>query len=122
MAIEHALAGVAVGDLMAAQRWYEQVVGRPADVVHDDDDEHESAEWRFAQGGALQLFVDKALAGQTSVTFAVPELEPQLDVVRAAGIRVGRTTDTLFARTAILSDPDGNRVVLAQSVEAELPI
>ena len=120
MTIEHALAGVAVGDLMAAQRWYERVVGRPADVVQAA--QNESAEWRFAHGGALQLFVDKTRAGQTSVTFAVPELEPQLDVVRAAGIRVGKTTDTPFVRTAILSDPDGNRVVIAQALDVELAI
>ena len=98
--------------------WYEQVVGRPADL--EPTDSSEFAEWHFEHGGALQLFVDRDRAGQTSATLVVPKLEPELEAVRAAGIRIGRTTDTPFVRTAILSDPDGNRVVLAQSLASTL--
>ncbi len=118
MAVENAMAGVAVGDLAAATMWYEQVVGRPADLAPSET--IELAEWRFELGGALQLFVDKDRAGQSSATLVVPRMEPELEAVRAAGIRVGRTTDSPFVRTAILSDPDGNRVVIAQSLASTL--
>lgn len=114
MTVENALAGVAVADLAAASTWYEQVVGRPADL--EPSATNDFAEWRFELGGALQLFVDKERAGQSSATLIVPRLESELDAVRAAGIRVGRMADSPFVRTAILSDPDGNRVVLAQSL------
>ena len=117
MTVENALAGVAVGDLEAARTWYEQVVGRPADLMPTETSE--LAEWRF-QLGALQLFVDKGRAGQSSATLVVPKMEPELEAVRAAGIRIGKTTDSPFVRTAILSDPDGNRVVIAQSLASTL--
>ncbi len=118
MAVENAMAGVAVGNLEAARSWYEQIVGRPADLMPTED--HELAEWHFEHGGALQLFVDKGRAGQTSATLVVPTLDSELESARAAGIRIGRTTDTPFVRTAILSDPDGNRVVLAESLASTL--
>ena len=120
MTVENALAGVAVADLEAAKTWYETIVGRPADDVPQGM--NELAEWHFARGGALQLFVDKAHAGRSSVTFAVPKMEPQLDVVRAAGIPIAKTIDTPFVRTAILSDPDGNRVVFAQALDTSLAL
>jgi predicted enzyme related to lactoylglutathione lyase len=118
MAVENALAGVAVGDLEAAKRWYAQVVGRPADLMPTES--NELAEWHFELGGALQLFVDKGRAGHSSATLVVPKLDAEIESVRAAGIHVGRMTDTPFVRTAILSDPDGNRVVLAQSLASTL--
>jgi len=118
MTVENALAGVTVADLAAARTWYEQVVGRPADLLPSETNDF--AEWRFELGGALQLFVDKGRAGQSSATLIVPRLEPELDAVRAAGIRVGRTADSPFVRTAILSDPDGNRVVLVQSLASAI--
>ena len=118
MTVENAMAGVAVADLAAASSWYEQVVGRPADL--EPSEKNAYAEWRFEMGGALQLFVDKGRAGQSSATLIVPRLEPELEAVRAAGIRVGRTADSPFVRTAILSDPDGNRVVLAQSLASAI--
>ena len=111
MTVSNVLAGVAVKDLGASARWYERVFKRPADT-HPMP---EVAEWRFPEGGWLQVFHDEQRAGASSVTFAVKDLDQELGALRAQGIQVTKTTDTDMVKTAIVMDPDGNQIVFAQA-------
>jgi hypothetical protein len=52
MSIDNVLASVAVKDLKAASAWYEKLLGRPA----DSKPMPEVAEWKFKQGGWLQVY------------------------------------------------------------------
>ena len=67
MSINDALASVPVNDLRAAEQWYEQLLGRPADASPMP----EVSEWRFPGGGWLQVYESKQRAGAGSVTLAV---------------------------------------------------
>ena len=109
MSINNALAGVAVTSIDDAIRWYERVLGstprRPMPEV---------AEWQFADGGALQVFVDKERAGRSSVTFVVTSVDEQIAALTAGGVQIINTTNSAVARTAVVKDPDCNQIVFAQ--------
>lgn len=111
MSIDNALAGVAVRDLDAAARWYEQVLGdarkRPMPQV---------AEWRLPRGGCLQVFADAHRAGKSSVTLVVADIDAEVERLEGLSVAIGKRTATAAVKTAILADPDGNQVVLAQAL------
>jgi predicted enzyme related to lactoylglutathione lyase len=116
MSITNALAGVAVRDLSAAVPWYERLFDRSADTRPMP----EVAEWRFARGGWIQVFHDEERAGSSSVTLAVSDLDNLLDELEKKGVSVETTTSTKMVKTAILHDPDGNQIVLAEALSDRL--
>lgn len=116
MSIRNVLAGVAVRDLEAAIPWYVRLIGRKA----DSQPMPEVAEWKFDRGGWLQVFQDEERAGASSLTLAVDDLDATLDALQRVGVRVGKKTETTSVRTAILEDPDGNRIVMAQALTSDL--
>jgi predicted enzyme related to lactoylglutathione lyase len=116
MSIRNVLAGVAVRDLQAAISWYARLLGRKA----DGQPMPEVAEWKFDRGGWLQVFHDEERAGASSFTLAVDDLDATLDALQRDGLRVGQKTETTSVRTAILEDPDGNRIVVAQALTNDL--
>ena len=71
MSIRNALASVAVKDLKSASQWYEQLFGRPP----DSRPMPEVAEWKFEQGGWLQVYQLPERAGKGSVTLSVNSLD-----------------------------------------------
>jgi catechol 2,3-dioxygenase-like lactoylglutathione lyase family enzyme len=114
MTIKNALAGIAVTDLTMAIDWYTKVIGREP----DQQPMPEVAEYGFSKGGWLQLFADKARAGKSSVTLTVDNLDARLNELRAAGIEASTPTRTDYVDTAIVTDPDGNRLVFAEAKSA----
>jgi len=114
MTIQNALAGVAVNDLDKAVAWYSKLLGRDA----DQRPMPEVAEFAFPGGGWLQLFIDSKRAGNSSVTLAVDSLDSLLTALKSAGIRTTEPTRSDYVDTAILNDPDGNQIVLAQAKSA----
>jgi hypothetical protein len=110
--ITNVLAGIAVTDMEAAVPWYERLLGRAPDARPMP----EVAEWQFAKGGWLQVFVDRARAGHGSVTLVESSLDDRTSDLRAKSIEIRRATDTDSVRTALVEDPDGNHLVFAQAV------
>ena len=107
MPIDHVLAVVPVSDIPAAQRWYEALVGRPADNHPMDT----LVEWRITAGGWIQVFHDPDRAGSTLLNFAVDDLESQAAELRARGVALEEfQTADKGVRTASTTDPDGNRI------------
>jgi catechol 2,3-dioxygenase-like lactoylglutathione lyase family enzyme len=102
MTINNALAGAAVRNLDEATAWYGRLLRQAPDRQPMPND----VEYRFAGGGWLHGFVDPQRAGKSSVT--------TLGALEKAGIAHAGPTRTDFVDTAILGDPDGNQVVLAQ--------
>src|SRR5262245_46923399 len=80
--IQNVLASVAVKDLEAATKWYETVLGRPA----DSKPMPEVAEWKFERGGWLQVYQLPARAGSGSFTLAVSDIQEEVRKIRALGI------------------------------------
>jgi hypothetical protein len=111
MDITNALAGVAVKDLPSAVAWYERLLGRPPDERPMEG----LAEWEFSKGGWLQVFQDVARAGSSSVTLVENKLDERLADLRAKGVNIGSTSTSDYVSTAIVSDPDGNRIVFAEA-------
>ena len=115
MAIENALAAVAVTSLDEAIRWYERVLGvaprRPMAEV---------AEWKFASGGVLQVFEDHERAGRSSVTFVVDSVDDHIAQLTSSGIAIVSTTNSAVVKTAIVRDPDRNQVVFSEPLSDRL--
>ena len=74
MKIMNALAGIAVRDFDTATGWYSQLLGRAPDTLPMEG----LAEWRFEDGGWLQVLADPARAGSSVVTFVERDLDDRL--------------------------------------------
>ena len=109
MSIENVLAGVAVKNLETSAKWYEQLIGHPGNKPMEG-----LFEWSLPSGGALQVFVDAQRAGSSSVTFSVKDIDDHMARLAERGIKVGKTSKSPNVSTAIILDPDGNQVVLAE--------
>lgn len=114
MTIKNALAGVAVRDLDNAIVWYTKLLGH----APDQQPMPELAEYTFASGGWMQIFADADRAGRSSVTLAVDDLDAELERLETAGISASQPTRSDYVDTAIVKDPDGNQIVLAQAKSA----
>ena len=110
MTVINALAGIAVTDINAAKACYQRLLDR----APDEQPMAGLAEWRFDNGGWIQVFEDKKRAGYCSVTFAENDFDKRLSDLEAKGIKVGPTTRSDVVKTAIIADPDGNQLVFAQ--------
>jgi predicted enzyme related to lactoylglutathione lyase len=104
-------AGVATADLDRATAWYDALLGRPADIVVNEDE----VMWKIGEEGWLYLVRDPARAGHALVSVAVPDLDaavaelagrgmdrPRIEIVGGAG------------RKAPVVDPEGNTVTLIE--------
>jgi predicted enzyme related to lactoylglutathione lyase len=116
MAIENALASVAVKDLKAAIAWYAKVFGRPADSTPMP----EVAEWKFDRGGWLQVYQLPERAGAGSFTLAVSDLDEEIGKLRKLGIDCSRMTSGSKVKTLMITDPDGNHIAFAQALDPRL--
>ena len=116
MSIQNSLAGIAVRDLNAATRWYEKLLSKPA----DQKPMPEVAEWAFPRGGWIQVFRDSDRAGKSSVTFSVSDLKTEVDHLRSLDLSVGDVQESKQVKTLIINDPDGNQLVFAQPLTADM--
>lgn len=118
MTVTSALAVVPSGDLEAARRWWTQLLGRDADRVPMPSD----LEWHFPRGGGLQVVDDPERAGAGSVTLGVDDVDAELAAAGSRGLDVpqAETVPSGQFRIALLHDPDGNTVVLAQDLTGEV--
>ena len=116
MSIQNSLAGIAVRDLAAATRWYEKLLSRPP----DQKPMPEVAEWAFPRGGWIQVFGDSHRAGKSSVTFSVSDLSAEVNRLRSLGVAVGDVQESKQVKTLIIRDPDGNQLVFAEPLTADM--
>jgi predicted enzyme related to lactoylglutathione lyase len=111
MQISNVLAGMAVGNLDQAKRWYETFFARPVDAEPMDG----LAEWH-TPGGVLQLVLDEQRAGGSLVTVWVPDARSALADLASRGGPEVELDDTSSDKVlfASLADPDGNAVTVVQ--------
>ena len=114
MAIDNALASVAVKDLKAAAAWYERLFGRPADYTPMP----ELAEWQFSRGGALQVYQAPDRAGRGSFTLAVSGIDEVAAHVASLGIDTSQRSSGDKVKTLMIKDPDGNSIAFAEAFDA----
>ncbi|MEN3284744.1 MAG: hypothetical protein V7607_5884 [Solirubrobacteraceae bacterium] len=102
MSVTHLFAGIPVSDYDAAVAWYERLLGRPPDVLPKERE----AMWHLSAAGSIYVVFDAQRAGNALVTLAVDDLEAS--VAGLAAIEPGPHG----MPTAVLVDPDGNRLQL----------
>jgi predicted enzyme related to lactoylglutathione lyase len=107
--------GVAVADLGSALAWYERLLGRPPDVVPNDQE----AMWQVTDTGWIYVVSDADRAGKALVTVMVDDLGEELGSIEERGISSGpvETAPGLY-RKAIIEDPEGNVIQLGQDLSA----
>jgi hypothetical protein len=115
MTITNALASLAVRDLPASSRWYENLLGpgsRPMDEV---------VEWHMDRGGGLQLYAGPERAGQGSCTLIVSDIDEMADRLRSSGL-FANAEPVRHERvdTIMIKDPDGNSIAFSQPKDERL--
>jgi catechol 2,3-dioxygenase-like lactoylglutathione lyase family enzyme len=111
MAVTYVFAGIPVSDRDAAAAWYERLLGRPADLVPNDDE----AAWQLTETGWIYVIADKDRAGSALHTLLVDDLHGFLTGLAERGIGAG-PVETMGngVRVTIVRDPDGNRLQVGQ--------
>jgi catechol 2,3-dioxygenase-like lactoylglutathione lyase family enzyme len=97
MEMTHVFAGLPVSDYAAAVEWYEQLLGRPPDMIPTDGE----AMWHLREGASLYVVVDAHRAGGGHAALAVASLGSLPSEPGPGGMP-----------TAVLSDPDGNKLTV----------
>ena len=112
MAVNRVLAALAVTDVDSAIRWYERLLGRPADALPMDG----LAEWHFPQSGVIQVVQDADRAGRSMLTLGVDGLREELGGLRERGLDPGAMDETTSdkVRFATVTDPEGNAITLVE--------
>jgi predicted enzyme related to lactoylglutathione lyase len=115
MTIQNALASVAVKDLKSATTWYEKLLDAPASHPMP-----EVSEWRFENGGGLQVYQLAERAGSGSFTLAVDDLDVQVTRLRRLSIPADNRSDNARVKVVMIKDPEGNSIAIAQAIDPSL--
>src|SRR5262245_32217852 len=111
MSVEHVFAHVGVAEAAAAVAWYERLFGRMPDLVPKDGE----AVWRLTETGWLTVGGDAEPTGRAHFTALVDDLDAEIAELTGRGIDAGEieTAPGLYRRI-VLTDPEGNTIVLAE--------
>jgi hypothetical protein len=101
-----------VADHAGAVQWYRTWIGRAPDVEPMEG----IAEWQLADNAWIQVAVDPASAGRTTVVIGVSDVDAQRSACAAVGVAVGEVSDYGIVKTAEAVDPAGNKVLFVQEV------
>lgn len=101
---------VSVSDLERSVEWYTRLVGRPPDERPMEG----LVQWRLSANGGLQLVMDARTAGSSMVTIITPHLDDTRISLAAASVHLEPDIQGDFGVLAQISDPDGNRLTLAE--------
>jgi len=108
MIVDNALASLAVRDLAASSKWYEDLLGPGSQPMN------ELLEWQFERGGGLQVYQLPERAGHGSCTLIVSDIDELANRLRDTGV-VPDAEPTRHDRvdTLMIKDPDGNSIAFA---------
>ena len=115
MPIKNVPASVAVRDLHASVKWYEELLNQPPSRPMP-----EVAEWNFERGCALQVYQLPERAGEGSFTLAVNNIEEQAARLKRLSIPIDTATSNERVKTIMIVDPDGNHIAFAEALEPSL--
>jgi hypothetical protein len=116
MAINNAIASLAVKDLACAIAWYEDLLDQEVDSAPMP----ELAEWKFAHGGWLQVYQLPERAGSGSCTLSVSSIEEMVKHLAGLGIDTSHRSAGDKVATLMIEDPDGNHIAFAQAFDRSI--
>ena len=111
MAVTYVFAGIPVAHRDSAAGWYGRLIGRPPDLVPNDDE----AAWRLTETGWIYIVVDAERTGSALHTLLVDDLDGFLADIAERGITTNpvETIGGGVRRTEV-TDPDGNHLQIGQ--------
>ena len=115
MPIDNALASIAVTDLAVAERWYRELLGQAGSKPMP-----EVIEWKFPNGGGLQVYALGERAGHCSCTLVVRDIDGEVKKLDGMGVDTRQRTSTPRVKTVMIVDPDGNHIALAEADDPSL--
>lgn len=98
-----------VSDMDRSVEWYTRLVGR----APDDRPMDGLVQWR-SNGAGLQLVLDAEKSGRSLITIVTPEVALARRRLAAASLQLEPDIQGDFGILAQISDPDGNRLTLAE--------
>jgi len=110
IALQGIYAAAVVADFASGLAWYETFMGRPADDLPFPG----MAQWRNMGAAGLQLWEDKARAGQAIMTVVVTDLAGEKARLAASSLVPIDEASGTFGKVAQLFDPEGNRINLTE--------
>ncbi|WP_040491187.1 VOC family protein [Ilumatobacter nonamiensis] len=110
MNIQGLYAAAAVTDMERAEAFYTALLGRGPDDRPMDG----LIQWRPFDNAGIQLFADTDNAGHSSITIVAPDMAAARRELSSNGLDLGDDVQGDFGVIAQISDPDGNRITLAE--------
>jgi catechol 2,3-dioxygenase-like lactoylglutathione lyase family enzyme len=108
MAFRRLLAQAVVTDLAVAEQWYAHLFDGPPQARPMQG----LLEWHLADTFGVQVWLDPDRAGTSAVVVEDTDLDATAARLRAAGVQHDGPQPGGGARVLVLTDPDGNQVVL----------
>jgi predicted enzyme related to lactoylglutathione lyase len=108
MAFAHVHAGSLVTDLTAAEQWYSTLFARGPDTRPMAG----LLEWYMPDGSGVQVYQEPERSGHSSVVLMDDDLDGTAARLAEASVAHSGPQPGGGARILMLTDPDGNRVVL----------
>jgi catechol 2,3-dioxygenase-like lactoylglutathione lyase family enzyme len=111
VAITEVFTGIAVADFDAARAWYERLLGRPPDLVPNENE----AAWQLAEAGWIYVVRDRDRAGKALLTLLVDDLEGHVAELAERGIAT-EPIETVpgVVKKAEITDREGNRITIGE--------
>jgi predicted enzyme related to lactoylglutathione lyase len=110
MAVTYVFAAVPVADYAAGHAWYELLMGRPPDLIPNDNE----AAWQLTDTGWIYVIGDAGRASNALITVLVDDLGQHVAELAQRGIEVPIDTVPGVGLEAIVADPEGNMIKFAQ--------
>jgi hypothetical protein len=80
----------------------------------------EVAEWKFPRGGCLQVYQLPERAGHGSCTLAVSSIAEMIAPLENLGIDTSQRTSDEKVKTLMITDPDGNHIAFAETIDKSM--
>lgn len=113
MDIRTVFAVACVSDMERSIAWYRRLLGREP----DDRPMEGLVQWRYGRGAGIQLVLDGERSGRSLITLVIGSLGAARGELGALGLELEPEIAGDFGALAQISDPDGNRITLAESPE-----
>lgn len=110
MDIQGLFAVAHVSDIEKSTSWYSDLIGRSPDDRPMDG----LVQWRDLGGAGLQLVWDAERSGTSAITIVTPTMSRARAALASVGIDLEPDVQGDFGIIAQISDPDGNRITLAE--------
>jgi hypothetical protein len=108
MTFQRLFAQSVVRDSEVAERWYASVFGSPPHARPMDG----LLEWQLGDSFGVQVWQDPERAGRSSMVLDGADLDELAARLTAAGVEHDGPRPATASRLLVLSDPDGNQVVV----------